>query len=979
MARCAAGDEGLCRPSDQVLCGRQLTASAYRVIAGDAPEAEPLVDLYAESSREAFLGLQLAAFATDADTRLQWLQSQDYPAVVTAQVRDLNEQLLEQWRTGVLDAHLGVLSGQFDAAGISVLARETSSQGATFARDALIFDMTQAFRGALDATTLAARRWDTLLQDGRDREDKADFVAAQARDLYILTGVFANLNLRAGQEAQGAVVAAGFAELQRALLKLSMSFDELIYARDAEVTVSTSLDPTRGNLTLLGDLKDEALEDLEDAAESVGRVLERAVAEALSEEELRNRLNNEIADLRADLVEMCGLPTGCTPDDLREGEPECQVDVELCGVSWPRGEPDLAGYPPEAATASEAGAALLSVKSAALDGQIARAELSAQLDRASLFEERADAFSRSVNERVQIHLESTAAIERNITEQSSVRSGAVAALTQSIASAAALRQANLDELQDGIDEWDRTKYDDVNSTYGLLLSAALTRQSAETLRNVGETINDFADATITAIELNPTDLATAQAKSAVKFALAGNNVGLRIGAEAIDWVGQSLELALERRALVADVDEEGEALQDDYDALVTQGQFDELREATEVARAQGDADAANLENLLEQLRAAEAFRLETTRDADALNDRRSAFKEQLLDIATLELRIEQAKLGIQQRILDYASVTQRARLAEAKLADLERQRDNINQLVGSPAVVFGRANRLTQAELRLDRAKSKMMDWLVGIEYFAVRPFMDLRIQILLARNTFQLEEIANRLDDIQRDCGGPVNTFTADLSLREDFLDITDATLSEVSSAPLTPPERLRAIMTEGFVPVSKRVRYRSDASVGDLMTRQEDILSATFSVSLTDFANLQNTCNAKLESLDVKLVGEGLGDALPTVTILYDGVGQLRSCQPDLDAYVAQFGRASSFGQTTILRSAGRSISPVAGVGTFPSENGSANQSLNGLPLASQYTILIDTEAGENDDIDWTRLEDVELRIAYTFQDVFPAGQCE
>ena len=69
-------------------------------------------------------------------------------------------------------------------------------------------------------------------------------------------------------------------------------------------------------------------------------------------------------------------------------------------------------------------------------------------------------------------------------------------------------------------------------------------------------------------------------------------------------------------------------------------------------------------------------------------------------------------------------------------------------------------------------------------------------------------------------------------------------------------------------------------------------------------------------------------------------------------------------------------RAVSPVAGVNEFPLN---LNQTLGGLPLASQYTVLIDTTAGQNEDIDWSRLEDVKLRVEYGYQDLFPAGQCQ
>jgi hypothetical protein len=104
------------------------------------------------------------------------------------------------------------------------------------------------------------------------------------------------------------------------------------------------------------------------------------------------------------------------------------------------------------------------------------------------------------------------------------------------------------------------------------------------------------------------------------------------------------------------------------------------------------------------------------------------------------------------------------------------------------------------------------------------------------------------------------------------------------------------------------------------------------------------------------------------------------LRSCQPGIDEYVAQFGPdTTSYGSITHLRTAGRSMSPVSGINEFPGEPGQASQTFAGLPLASQYTLLINTEAGENRDLDWSKLEDVELRLTYSYQDIFPAGQCE
>src|SRR5690606_21208134 len=98
---------------------------------------------------------------------------------------------------------------------------------------------------------------------------------------------------------------------------------------------------------------------------------------------------------------------------------------------------------------------------------------------------------------------------------------------------------------------------------------------------------------------------------------------------------------------------------------------------------------------------------------------------------------------VRQEELAYARIVQRAQMLEGRLRNLAAQRQMLNLNLGSPSVVFRWATQLEQAENRLERAKDKLMDWVVALEYLAVRPFMDARLQVLLARNTAQLIAIA--------------------------------------------------------------------------------------------------------------------------------------------------------------------------------------------------------------------------------------------
>ena len=94
MERCANGEDGVCRPSEEALCGRQLVAYAYVAQDDEVSSSGQLVETFEDATREAFLGRQLGAFQTDSNLRLEWLKTSDYPAIVTAAVEDLNSALL---------------------------------------------------------------------------------------------------------------------------------------------------------------------------------------------------------------------------------------------------------------------------------------------------------------------------------------------------------------------------------------------------------------------------------------------------------------------------------------------------------------------------------------------------------------------------------------------------------------------------------------------------------------------------------------------------------------------------------------------------------------------------------------------------------------------------------------------------------------------------------------------------------------------
>lgn len=989
MVDCAAGTQGTCRPSAEVLCARNLLSNAYRTIEKDSPLSEPLLKTYTEVTREAFVGRQFGAYQTDITTRLTWLKTTEYPAVVTSLVRDLNERLLNEWRDNVLKVHFEVLRGQFDTAGLIVLARAPQSQGAQEARQELLMEMSQSFRTALDSLTLATTRWDALFVEASKRREKADEVATLTRDLYLIAGVLRDLNRASGVGALSAGFGAGFASLSSRLGQLSLGFNKLLYARDAEVIISTSVDPTVTNQTLLNNLEKTATDEITAAAGSISQVVSESQAKALSETELRNRLNNDINDLRTELVQLCGIAQGCSIADL-DTRPECLPSVVAgeCGFafkaplneSYDKGKAKfnekLLPLANASVATSEAGRAVLSMMEAAQGVQLARQDLRAQAERTSLLGANTQAFANKTLQWQEDRAQNLTQLEGVI--QKIIDSGVreYDGLVERIESRRTIQADALEKKRESIQKWNE-----------ITLGNAISDMAAESLYNsamfiatevlpgVKGKLETARDAELSAIPTESQDPYSAL-RASINLRYGATITTLETSAQATAKTAEVAKLAYDRYTVFRDINLERLSKESELKGLEREEDFEQLQEEYEKLVSTESGVRDELRDAMVLIRQQHELHMASERDVQELDDRRFELAKEITKRRGLELRVAQARHQILQRSMDYYQVVQRGQLVASKLDTLERQRQEINLILGSPAAVFAQANKVTQAEQRLERAKARLMDWLVALEYYAVRPFMDQRIQILLARNAYQLEEIAKKLKELQNNCGGSVNTQSSELSLRDELLGLTQDSLDEVEGVTLTPVTQLRAIMTEGYIPIDRRVRYSTDESVGQLVSRPGEVMAVSFDLDLNNFANLETTCNAKIKSVSIQLVGD-VGEGRPTVSVLYDGTGLLRSCQPEIDAYVDQIGQElTSFGSITRLRSKGRSISPVAGVNVFAGEG---NTSLGGLPLASQYTILIDKSAGENSKFDWTKLEDVRLKVDYTYQDLFPEGRCE
>lgn len=962
---CAAGTDGTCVPAAEVLCARQLAAHAYAGLDADPATAGAVLTNYLNATKEATLGPQLAAFWNDYNARLDWLTVDGAPSVIASALTADSLGRLDAWTEDVLDRHVETLAVHLDASARTVFARVPADPTLLSARTQMLILAGQSWRGATDAVIYATRRWNTLLQDAPGRADKSDYARTQTRELYLASSVIAGFAQSGGGLAT-APFRGAFASLVNRIAELELPFEQLVFARDSEVVVSTSLDPLSSTASVLAERADAANDAIATATDLIDGVITGVVADSLTELSFTSGLQQELLATQNEIVELCGLPLGCTVAQVGT-TPACapQVLDGKCGFVVDQSDGSLSFE--ESTNRSRAGAQVLGVQEAAGAYRIATAARDAHRNIVDYSQDNLAAFAEDVIDWNDTRLAGISEMADIFADQSDVQDEALQTRVANLANIAAMRQASIEGDAASIQTWDRLSRSAEARSFAEL-------QAANDLAAVSSGLQVAAGA----VEFTASEVLGASTPFQIGGAIAAGatSLALNVAAVIVDHEVGRRELAADRIAAFSELELETLMAEADVGSAIGDADIAALQEAIQTAANLSANQVAELNRALTLSQEQRAAELAFGRDLTELNDRRFEHFSLVQRSPQYDLEVSQAVLGIQQAILEYHLTAQSAQLAESRSSLLQAQLTDATLLLGSPAVVFSRVNRLDRAELYLLEAKDRMMDWLTALEYLAVRPFVDHRMRILLARNILQLEKIALSMEAIQTTCGGNTSESTLDVSLRDDLLGLGRA-ITDIDGTVIEPAQRFQALLERGSVPIDRRVRYSADRSVGAVLSSQGGVLAGSFDISLEDFGNLALACNAKLISFEVQLVGD-IGDGAPTVSLLYDGTSHVRSCQPDINEYVASFGPgATNFGARTLFHSSGRSASPVAGINEFLSD--SANVTLDGLPLASTYTLLIDKEGGSNGSIDWSQLEDVVLRVRYGYQDVFPAGQCQ
>ncbi len=965
---CASDTNPLCKATPQLLCARALVATAALDVDGASADVQRLSQAYDATTREAFLGRQLAAFQVDTQTRLKWLQTSEAPAFLASTLRDYNMEILSSWRGKVLDAHLAGVFGQLDSAGLAVLTRSPTDPVAISNRQAALLDLSNSWRASMDALVLLTTRWNVLLQDASSRSQAAAEVRSTAQRLYVTAAILQELARESGAGYLASSFGAGFSVLMRELNRLSMPFDVLLFARDAEVVTSRSVDPGMTGRSLLSEREEAARAAVRDAAASIDVVLAEASQTAIDQVALEARYEDQILALRNELISLCGLPVGCTAGEVGSVA-QCAVPTAAgrCGFIVNRD-----GTGTQSPASSEGGAAILELKAAGLGMQEAEARLTALVQQANLLGATAEAFAGKVDAWDQQRRAVNAEVMALLSEIATLNNERIDAAVNDVRAQQALRLAAYARQEANIDNWDKLreaglasdlkKMQNINalniSSAALGLTADRTDLMAEILQ---ASLPEIVGTT-----LDP----SGSIRLGVRFPAWFASSALQVTSTVVQATASSMAVDLEHEQALREAELTNLEQLPDLDALATEAELAELQKEIDVANLRNEKQVNALNALVEALRRNLELDLAHERDLQQLRDRRDTWRLALVDLLRHQYGVKQAMVTTRQREIAYFEVVQRAQLLEGRYLSLSARFSNLESLLGSPDVVFSFANRMSRAESRMDRARRSLEDWLVALEYYAVRPFVDQRLAILLARNPAQLEAIANEFLRLQRACGGPVTIETVELSLRDDVLGMNFETTA-------SPSERFRTLLARAQRPVNRNVPLTASLTVGQRLD-QGNVLSTNFPLDLERFANLSRTCNAKLESVAVQLVGEGF-TGQPVVSVVHEGNGQLRSCQPGIDTLVKALGPGTTaFASITPFKTSGRAVAPIAALGSFGPQQ-TWNATLEGLPLAAGYTVLIDLTHPSNAAQPWAQLDDVRLQFRYSYQDVFPEGQCQ
>ena len=992
QTKCEKGTVKFCEERPEMVCAADLLASLYfdnfaalaALTVDDKPAVQVVFDDIAKLMRESYLGPQFAAYQLDINIRKQWLENTNAPRVASSVLEDFNTELLSKWKSQVLDAHKGVIAKQFNQGIIEVLARKSSDSSVKASLEGTLTEYADAWQGASEALALATRRYDSILSNAEDRADKAAEIRKELFDLYVVGAVESSINLSNNITSLNASYGVGINEVTSGVKSLDQSFEDLIYMRDAEIAVSTSLDPESNNDNLLKRRKAAAEKDLNTAKTLKETVFTRMADRQFNQASISALLSDNVDNLRTEMASLCGLPKGCkTADDNK-----CAVEVDTfkCGLVVDKENDDIPSLDDASANVGSAGAAVLAFREAQQDVKIAQADLNAQLTKVREAQSVAEQYAHTIESLNSERKQTLNQIKSNLNQLKSLLEASEQTQLAKLEQELALQYDYVEDAAGDLEDWDTIVSKNNNKRKSLITAIEAFNVSGLTADYLNNSISKLSEVALEYLDYSASDLGSGTAQSQ---GLASARGGIKAAEYATWFVTSSAKymtdsLAVEAQSALDQLEIDGE-----YEV----SKWERADDAADLARRYAIQESIN--DLQKKMVANSTQReilavinegLQKTFDAKAqyeydraeLRELSQNVVNLLADVETKRAVVIKAEIARDKKLLEYLSIAQKAQLLKSQYDAASARLTKVSSIYATPACIFSDASDLETLEAEIDRAKEKLYDYLALVEYYAVRPFVDLRRAIYLAKSPNDLLGILNKIDDLVEKCGttSQSNQPEITISLRE-FMGITR------DYEEMTMPQRFRAVMSYGDLPVDALTRYTADSNVKKLIS-QGNLMAGTFQIDKNTF-NIGANCNAKIKSFAVRVEGENLsnGNAVyPNVTIFYNGASTLTSCQPNMDDVVKPLGGRTRFGTYTSFSIPTEKMTPNASVGKyiqitddtkFSAEDfREENHAFDGLPIMTSYTVLIDPTMGDNSKINWDNVEDIKLKIIYSYDNL-------
>ncbi len=1099
----------LCADHPEYACAADLLAMRYLddTTLNDHEKAQRLAQ-WISLTQEANLPLQYKAWISDIDIRKSWLEGAVYENTFAASIMDdFNADLLKKYHENVLKLQYAVMKNQTRQLTLEMLAQKVKATelDLTSQRNTILNDLASVWQSVTTSISLAAKRYDVLLQNDVERLQAAKDLKAYMTDLYLSGVIETALNLKADQGSLNASFGAHLSDLVTKLSSLDQSFESALFMRDGEVFKDTRLETDTG-LTALGTLQkaaDDSIQKAENKRKSVFNEIDQKANQVLS---IKDRYLTSLEKMRADIVDLCGYPTDC------KDEATCKLFTEVYYCGFARDslsqtpvsltvenqteldntirqvksfsdcytlktrdqsaiqtqldavhacEParldtnDYAVAYTDQASVSQAGQAILDYRQAEKEYEIALAEYEMEQQKVANNFEMLEAYAQSIQNWYESRSNTLKQIQQNITSIN----GYLADLADYQLQVDELKYkeaaAEYDSQATMASEWKSMAKDSVIAEQiNLSLMAGL---NISTFINYASTMSDFYSGMTTltsqAACFDPTHtyfLNALMGKTIDLDTLAeyANRVDLdnkeqtdildelirnymdtagerpidvnllldRItGDQALELQGYASQVksaATRMKSALVASEVIKYAMQTSNNWMTYEKSAIEMDMKTDAAKIQSELEKAifdlrsnavegglNEYKLKAAIRALEEnnalLKLQIEAEADHQRDlrelevMRNEHKNEALKLITLAYAVQNKNIQRYQAQTRYELIAQQASLlADQYDSKLARYKEN-NDLLFSASSFFQYASDLESVESTLESARNDLNDYLTAIEYLSVRPFVALRRSLYMARGTNDLAKIYEQLNQLTERCGAGQDTSNKVTVSLMSRLGILSGSINGLINA-----KRLQTSMLAGNLPVNSQIRYTADTKIGDKLVKGR-YASASFTID-TSFANVANSCNAKIDDIQVRFVsldGKPLrtdANYKPTISLIYGGQSQLLSCQPSIDAIVASIG-STSYGKLSTFSTTPFADGLVAAVYDVPQgqkytltedasfEGASVYRGLKGYPLMATYTLVFDFDEGENQKLNWNNIADIEIQFKYTTGTLNSNTQCQ